>query len=417
LQIVAKKTDPSQPEVSFEVLPFILPPDEAVTSRRNFSQLPVAMRDKRMIMYFLIRPAILPPLPTEDGRKSPPTLIEKMVLPSELQEQFDLLAEEDKEKVCKTLQKRNAMVVEYNSLASAVLGCNTNAALLGSDVQSKSPLCYLIKYVSKPPAELAHSLPLLYHARKTIDQYPSKADDSGNIIRTGIHYLNKIANDLSGAIEISGPMAAAAILGMPAETSLETFWVTYIHAAISYVTEHPETSSSCPKRRNEEFADLWGNELPREHQDEEIKEINVANSIYNESRQGNDESSDNETTIQEDTSNPDKDPNIFEETFIEKDSLILGSTLQHRDENVNSTANIYVTPRKIIAVPQHLHYAYRGTQLHELSLYEYTALIDIVPWREKKGTKSEGYNEQSESGRPANGTFDFTNAHPLHGNK
>jgi hypothetical protein len=29
LQIVAKKTDPSKLEVSFEVLPFILPPDEA----------------------------------------------------------------------------------------------------------------------------------------------------------------------------------------------------------------------------------------------------------------------------------------------------------------------------------------------------------------------------------------------------
>lgn len=118
------------------------------------------------------------------------------------------------------------MVVEYNPLASAVLGCNTNAAILGSDVQSKSLLCYLIKYVSKSLSDLAQSLPLLYLARKTIDQYPSKADDNGSAIWTGVHYLNKIANDLSGAIEISGPMAAAAILGMPAETSSETFWVT-----------------------------------------------------------------------------------------------------------------------------------------------------------------------------------------------
>ena len=414
LQIIAKKTDPSQPEVSFEVLPSILPPDKFVTSKRNFSRVPVALRDKRMIMYFISRPAILPPLSTEEDRKSPPSVIEKLILPSQLQEEFDLLGEQDKEKISQTLQKRNAMVVEYNPLASAVLGCNTNAAILGSDVQSKSALCYLIKYVSKPPAELAHSLTLLYLARKTIDEYPSKADDSGSIIRTGIHYLNKIANDLSGAIEISGPMAAAAVLGMPAETSSETFWVTYIHAAISFVTQHPETISSCRKTPDEEFADLRP-DLSSEYQDEEINKSNVANSVEEENLQRTVEISDDETTSHEDTSNQDKDQSIFEELFIEKHPLILASSLPQTDDNVNSTANIYVTPRKIIAVPQHLHYAYRGTHLQELSLYEYTALIDIVPMRSKTKTKSEPSNNQSAPGRPANGTFVFTTAHSLHG--
>lgn len=77
-----------------------------------------------------------------------------------------------------------------------------------------------MKHVSKPLADLAYLLPHLYPTKKTLDQ-SSKAEERSSIIRTGIFYLNRIANDLSGASEISGPMAAAAYL------SFGTFWVTY----------------------------------------------------------------------------------------------------------------------------------------------------------------------------------------------
>ena len=92
----------------------------------------------------------------------------------------------------------------------------------------------------KPPAELAHSLSLLHHARRTIELYPSKAADTGTVIRTGMHFLNKVVNELSGAVEISAPTAAAAIQGMPAEMSSESFWMAYVTAAASYARQHPE---------------------------------------------------------------------------------------------------------------------------------------------------------------------------------
>ena len=36
-----------------------------------------------------------------------------------------------------------------------------------------------------------------------------------------------------------------------------------------------------------------------------------------------------------------------------------------------------------MAVPQHIHYGYRGPFLAFLSLYQYVALIDIVPIQKK----------------------------------
>ncbi|KAI9565128.1 hypothetical protein GHT06_008899 [Daphnia sinensis] len=40
---------------------------------------------------------------------------------------------------------------------------------------------------------------------------------TGSVIRTGMHYLNRIVNQLNGAIEISAPMAAVAIQDTSAE--------------------------------------------------------------------------------------------------------------------------------------------------------------------------------------------------------
>ena len=41
---------------------------------------------------------------------------------------------------------RNGSVVEFNPLLTALLGCNTNVSLLGSAVQAKAILCYLLLY-------------------------------------------------------------------------------------------------------------------------------------------------------------------------------------------------------------------------------------------------------------------------------
>jgi hypothetical protein len=54
------------------------------------------------------------------------------------------------------------------------------------------------------------------------------------------------------------------------------------------------------------------------------------------------------------------------------------------DDNIVSTATIYVSEKNIVAVPQHIHYANRGGELNFLSLYEYVVGIDVIPKHWKK---------------------------------
>nr|CAH0105748.1 unnamed protein product [Daphnia galeata] len=215
-------------------LSHIIPAAETTTTHRDYSKIPVVARDNRMIMYYLKRPAILQIRSVTFAKNN--SLVPRLIL-SKMQKEFNNLPTSDQEKLNKALVGRNGLVVEYSPVQSAVVGCNTNASLLGSDAQTKAALCYVLKYVTKPPVELAHSLSLLHHARRTIELHPSKAADTGSVIRTGMHYLNRIVNQLNGAIEISAPMAAVAIQGMPAELCSDSFWVAYVTAASASPTK------------------------------------------------------------------------------------------------------------------------------------------------------------------------------------
>ena len=420
-QIVAIKADPKKPDISFEVLSAIQPPAEATTTKRNYCNIPVAIRDNRMIMYYLKRPAIAPIASDSTPPTDPPTAT--LTLPADLQQQFDTLTTEQQEKVNRALIARNGLVVDYSPVQSAVVGCNTNASLLGSDAQTKAALCYVLKYVTKPPAELAHTLSLLHHARRTIELHPSKAADTGTVIRTGMHYLNRIVNQLSGAIEISAPMAAVAIQGMPAELCSDTFWVAYVTAAIAYAKHHRETSPTNTGDNLNEFDDVDTNDSAMEEENDEINSDEDIISDDEESSTNIEEINDlNHHSDHEDTvviHNVDDDL-TQDEFFNQTEPLVLSPEDKNRlatqsEKNIVSTANIYVSDKKIVAVPQHIHYAYRGEELHLLSLYEYAALIDVIPKHWKKQPTDQNNEKPDTGGRAVNATFEFLIGHPLHG--
>ncbi|EFX67269.1 hypothetical protein DAPPUDRAFT_261899 [Daphnia pulex] len=142
-------------EVDFEVLSEIEAPSSNSSLLRDYSRNPVAARELRQIMYDLKR---RPSGNPEDLKLSPEDLSDYTSLSSNYQQRLR-----------DTLRSQNGMVVEYNPLVSTLLGWNTNVSVLGSDAQDKAALSYLIKYVTKPPAERAHSLSLLYHSRR--DRY------------------------------------------------------------------------------------------------------------------------------------------------------------------------------------------------------------------------------------------------------
>ena len=126
-EIVATQPDRTTPEIYFEVLGKIQPPAEAITSRRNLSTMPVAVRNSGVIMYYLKRPTILLIKYSEIESTESTTFF--LVLPPKEQKQFDEIDESDRIKLNRILEKRNGDVVEYNPAKVAVLGCNTNSSI------------------------------------------------------------------------------------------------------------------------------------------------------------------------------------------------------------------------------------------------------------------------------------------------
>ena len=134
----------------------------------------------------------------------------------------------------RNLKKRNGLVVEFNPLLSCLFKCNTNVSLLGSFSQAKSLLLYLLKYVTKAPADVTASITILKDARIRMDQFPSQAEDADTIERDALRYLQVISNMMVGASEYSACTAAYAILNYLAEIYSTPFWYVFINHAISY---------------------------------------------------------------------------------------------------------------------------------------------------------------------------------------
>jgi hypothetical protein len=84
------------------------------------------------------------------------------------------------------------------------------------------------------------------------------------------------------------------------------------------------------------------------------------------------------------------------------------------DENITSKADIFVTKNNVQAVPQYLLYAYRGEELAFFSLYEYVALVDVIPMKGKTTRETSECGNRG-AGRLSNGVFLFEANHPLHG--
>jgi hypothetical protein len=65
----------------------------------------------------------------------------------------------------------------------------------------------------KEKASLKQAVPSLLAALDQIIPHPSKAGDTGSIIRTGIHLAQCTVNTVSGSHQWSMPLMASALLG------------------------------------------------------------------------------------------------------------------------------------------------------------------------------------------------------------
>jgi len=125
---------------------------------------------------------------------------------------------------------RNASLVEFCSILSGCTGSNTAPLLLGAGDTAKGASMYMLKYMVKDAYDLAASLSVLADARKHIQAYPSRADDTGTAARCTRHFLQRVLN--ASATELAPTQAAAIVLGVRSSGHSHTFVNAYVWDAV-----------------------------------------------------------------------------------------------------------------------------------------------------------------------------------------
>lgn len=245
---------------------------------------------------------------------------------------------------------KDECVVPYSIAFSATSMSNTAVVPVGSTEQAKAVCFYLLKYITKDSTALENTRLLVHEAVKHISKYPSSADDVGTIDRTSKHLLTRIVNSIAGAQEISGQMAATALLQKPSCFASDKFWYAFIWPAV----QHLKRKSPDPPLEGEE------------HNVMAVRDRALDSSPVPE----------------------------FEDVELRPDGT---SETLHDDEE--GSAGVFKTTdqngRKTTAfVGQHVHYEHRATPLQHISFLEFCSLVDIVKLTEKQT------NERDRSKRP-----------------
>jgi hypothetical protein len=85
----------------------------------------------------------------------------------------------------------------------------------------------------KEKASLKQAVRSLLEALDQIIEHPSKAEDTGSIIQTGIHLAQHTVNTFSRNHQWSMPLMASTLLGNKTIISSELFRYVFLHANVS----------------------------------------------------------------------------------------------------------------------------------------------------------------------------------------
>jgi hypothetical protein len=96
----------------------------------------------------------------------------------------------------------------------------------------------------KEKASLKQAVPSLLAALDQIIAHPSKAEDTGSIIQTGIHLAQRTVNTFSRSHQWSMPLMASTLLGNKSIVSSELFCYIFPCANVSYVNSLLESDSN-----------------------------------------------------------------------------------------------------------------------------------------------------------------------------
>jgi hypothetical protein len=282
-------------------------------------------------------------------------------------------------------------VVPYSLAFSASCMSNTAIVPVGSTEQAKAVCFYLLKYITKDSTALENTRVLVHEAVKHVKRHPSRAEDAGTTDRTMKHLLQRIVNSIAGAQEISGQMAATALLKKPSCFASDNFWYAFIWPAVQHLKRR------CPDPV-----------IPETVREDE--------SVHEDAEIGNCESDEGDSPIPE-----------FEDVELRPDGT--NETL-HDDEE--GCAGVYSTTdvdgKKTTAfVAQHAHYEHRARVLQHIGFLEFCSLFDIVRITAKQQTERDRSKlprrehdppDRRARGRAPNEMFFFEDfqgeSHPLH---
>lgn len=179
---------------------------------------PLYNQDDRILVVRFHRPSIelLPELQAAFQQDTPVSGT-ATGLSEPLVDLLNAMPTEQRRALATVLRGRNGLVVDFNRVLSAALGCNTNVSFLGARCQAMNGIFYVFKYMRKDEQKLNASLVLIRDSLRHVRDYPSTAADSGTDRRTALYFLQNLTNRVNGAKEVPVTMSAAKLLGFDAE--------------------------------------------------------------------------------------------------------------------------------------------------------------------------------------------------------
>jgi hypothetical protein len=316
--------------------------------------------------------------------------------------------------VAQKLTKRNGYVVDYNPTLTAILGCHTNALLLGSSEQSKVAAHYVGPYVDKYKTDLVEALDIVYESMEHVKVHPSIAQDTGSTTRYAQHTLTRILNKLGSLREISDVQAAAALLKLKVSVCSEFFTVLDTEACINMIRNEQtikRITSTAQDERSEDSTDNTSSDADFSNDD------------------SSSECSHSATDDEWDDDNSD--------TIVVSDDFSEASMLQHIKEHFDKLRNnkdfhlqspkmkfyssaygsspLYTVDdgKRIVAVPYTYLYRYRGKRLKDLNRLEYFSLITVQKDR-KEDLSNEKPHLQYKSGSKPSTWYRFDKGIEIH---
>ena len=287
------------------------------------------------------------------------------------------------------LTTRNGYVVDYNPTLTAVLGCHSNALLLGSSEQSKVAAHYVGPYVDKNKTPLSESLEVVYEATEHAKNHPSIAEDTGTNARFVQYVMTRILNQLGSLMEICDTQAAGAVLGLNVSLSSESYTVCDTDACINMIKNEEKSAKELPPINDNKEADsvnscsTSGSELSSydSEEDEDIDDFIVPDNNNNANIESNSGGILQSLLNSEEIINECND-----NTMLHRIQL----TLENADESLESPKQKFFTSaygscpifrvddgERIVAVPRPFFYRYRGEGLKDINRIEYYSTIEI----------------------------------------